>query len=162
MVLEKTLESPLDCKEIQPVHSEGDQPWDSLEGQTLWAPTGATAPFAQVRSVRLLGRLYQGFCPRRPCGLAVETQTSVPKAARDTRAFPRRWVCACVYRDAPMGLSGPSPQQEPHRSGLHLLGGGSQSFLQTNSSEEGREKAASSLPGPQKRISGWKHWLQRI
>ena len=28
MVLEKTLESPLDCKEIQTVHSEGDQPWD--------------------------------------------------------------------------------------------------------------------------------------
>ena len=28
MVLEKTLESPLDSKEIQPVHSEGDQPWD--------------------------------------------------------------------------------------------------------------------------------------
>ena len=27
MVLEKTLESPLNCKEIQPVHSEGDQPW---------------------------------------------------------------------------------------------------------------------------------------
>ena len=28
MVLEKTLESPLDCEQIQPVHSEGDQPWD--------------------------------------------------------------------------------------------------------------------------------------
>ena len=28
MVLEKTLENPLDCKEIQPVHSEGDRPWD--------------------------------------------------------------------------------------------------------------------------------------
>ena len=28
MILEKTLESPLDCKEIQPVHSQGDQPWD--------------------------------------------------------------------------------------------------------------------------------------
>ena len=28
MVLEETLESPLDCKDIQPVHSEGDQPWD--------------------------------------------------------------------------------------------------------------------------------------
>ena len=27
MVLQKTLESPLDCKEIQPVHSEGDQSW---------------------------------------------------------------------------------------------------------------------------------------
>ena len=35
MVLEKTLQSPLDCKEIQPVHPEGDQPWDSLEGMML-------------------------------------------------------------------------------------------------------------------------------
>ena len=45
MVLEKTLESPLDCKEIQPVHSEGDQPWDffgrnDAEAETpeLWPP----------------------------------------------------------------------------------------------------------------------------
>ena len=35
MVLEKTLESPLDCKEIQPVHSKGDQSWCSLEGLML-------------------------------------------------------------------------------------------------------------------------------
>ena len=35
MVLEKTLERPLDCKEIQPVHSEGDQPGISLEGLML-------------------------------------------------------------------------------------------------------------------------------
>ena len=35
MVLEKTLESPLDCKEIQPVHSKGDQPWVFLEELTL-------------------------------------------------------------------------------------------------------------------------------
>ena len=35
MVLEKTLESPLDCKEIQPVHSEGDQAWIYLEGMML-------------------------------------------------------------------------------------------------------------------------------
>ena len=35
MVLEKTLESPLDCKEIQPVNSEGDQPWKELEGLML-------------------------------------------------------------------------------------------------------------------------------
>ena len=35
MVLQKTLESPLDCKEIQPVHSEGDQPWDFF-GRNLW------------------------------------------------------------------------------------------------------------------------------
>ena len=35
VLLEKTLESPLDCKEIQPVHSEGDQPWDFFEGMML-------------------------------------------------------------------------------------------------------------------------------
>jgi hypothetical protein len=34
-MLEKTLESPLDCKEIQPVHPKGDQPWISLEGLML-------------------------------------------------------------------------------------------------------------------------------
>ena len=45
MVLEKTLDSPLDCKEIQPVHSEGDQPWDffgwndaKAEAPVLWPP----------------------------------------------------------------------------------------------------------------------------
>ena len=31
MVLEKTLEGPLDCKEIQPVHSKGDQSWVFIE-----------------------------------------------------------------------------------------------------------------------------------
>ena len=35
MVLEKTLESPLDCKEIQPVHSEGDQSWVFFERMML-------------------------------------------------------------------------------------------------------------------------------
>ena len=35
MVLEKTLESPLDCKEIQPVHSEEISPGISLEGMML-------------------------------------------------------------------------------------------------------------------------------
>ena len=45
VVLEKTLGSPLDCKEIQPVHSEGDQPWvfigrTDAEAETpiLWPP----------------------------------------------------------------------------------------------------------------------------
>ena len=47
MVLEKTFESSLDCKEIQPVHSEGDQPWDffgrndaKAETPVLWLPHG--------------------------------------------------------------------------------------------------------------------------
>ena len=45
MVLEKTLESPLDCKEIQPVHSEGDQSWvffgmtdAKAETSIVWPP----------------------------------------------------------------------------------------------------------------------------
>ena len=45
VVLEKTLESPLDCKEIQPVHSKGDQSWmfigrTDVEAETpvLWPP----------------------------------------------------------------------------------------------------------------------------
>ena len=36
---EKTLESPLDCKETQPVHSEGDQPWDFFGGNDAKAET---------------------------------------------------------------------------------------------------------------------------
>ena len=39
MVLEKTLESPLDCKEIQSVHSKGDQPWDFFEKNDAKAET---------------------------------------------------------------------------------------------------------------------------
>ena len=35
MVLEKTLESPVNCKEIQPVHPKGDQSWVFIEGLML-------------------------------------------------------------------------------------------------------------------------------
>ena len=44
VVLEKTLESPLDCKEIQPVHSEGDQPWDFFGGNDAKADTPVLWP----------------------------------------------------------------------------------------------------------------------
>ena len=50
MVLEKTLESPLDCKEIQPVHPKGDQSWvfigrNDAEAETpvLWPPDAKRA-----------------------------------------------------------------------------------------------------------------------
>ena len=49
LVLEKTLESPMDCKEIQPVDSEGDQPWDffgrndaKAETPVPWPPHAKT------------------------------------------------------------------------------------------------------------------------
>ena len=55
MVLEKTLESPLDCKEIQPVHSDGDQPWDffgtndvKAETPIPWPPDGSADSFEKT------------------------------------------------------------------------------------------------------------------
>ena len=44
MVLEKILESPLDCKEIQPVHSKGDQSWVFFRGNDAEAETPVLSP----------------------------------------------------------------------------------------------------------------------
>ena len=64
MVLEKTLESPSDCKEIQLVHSEGDQPWDffgmndaKAETPVLWPP------HAKSCEVKLLSRVRRFATP---------------------------------------------------------------------------------------------------
>ena len=54
MVLEKILESPLDCKETQPVHSEGDQPWDFFGGNDAEAETPVLWPL--MRRVDPLGK----------------------------------------------------------------------------------------------------------
>ena len=63
MVLEKTLESPLDCKEIQPVHSEGDQAWDffgrndaKAETPVLWPPHVKTLMLGGIGGRRRRGR----------------------------------------------------------------------------------------------------------
>ena len=62
MVLEKTLESLLDCKEIQPVHSEGDQPWVSFgrndakaETPVLWTPHVKTCEDSLEKTLMLGG-----------------------------------------------------------------------------------------------------------
>ena len=54
MVLVKTLESPLDCKEIQPVHSKGDQSWvffgrndAKAEAPVLWPPHAKSSLFGK-------------------------------------------------------------------------------------------------------------------
>ena len=47
MALEKTLDSPLDCKEIQPVHSEGDRPWDFFGRNDAEAETPVLWPLMQ-------------------------------------------------------------------------------------------------------------------
>ena len=67
--LEKTLESPLDCKDIQPVHSEGDQPWDcfgmndaNAETSVLWPPHVKSWFTGTVRrTARVLGKIKDAF-----------------------------------------------------------------------------------------------------
>ena len=67
-VLEKTLESPLDCEEIQSVHSEGDQPWDffgrnyaEVEIPKLWWPQVKSWLFGKDPDAgRDLGRRRRG------------------------------------------------------------------------------------------------------
>ena len=52
VVLEKTLKIPLDCKEIQPVHSEGDQPWDFFGRNDAKAETPILwPPYAKIRLI---------------------------------------------------------------------------------------------------------------
>ena len=59
MVLEKTLESPLDCKEIQPVHPKGEQSWvfiamTDAEAETpiLWSPDAKTLMLGKIEGRR--------------------------------------------------------------------------------------------------------------
>ena len=64
-MLEKTLQSPLDCKEIQPVHSEGDQPWDFFGRNDAKAETPVLWPPHALEKTLLLG----GIGGRRRRGL---------------------------------------------------------------------------------------------
>ena len=61
MVLEKTLESPLDYKEIQPVHSEGEQPWDFFGRNDAKAETPVFGHLMQrvdsLEKTLMLGRI---------------------------------------------------------------------------------------------------------
>ena len=68
MVLEKTLESPLDCKEIQSVHSKGDQSWMFIgrsdakaETPILWPPHGKCDSLEKTLMLRgIVGRRRRG------------------------------------------------------------------------------------------------------
>ena len=55
MVLEKTLESPLDCKEIQPVHLKGDQSWMFFGRTDAEAETPIHAKFDSLEKTLMLG-----------------------------------------------------------------------------------------------------------
>ena len=69
VVLEKTLESPLDCKEIQPVHPQGDQSWvfigrTDVETETpiLWPPHAKSWLFEKTLMLgKIEGRRIRGW-----------------------------------------------------------------------------------------------------
>ena len=68
VVLEKTLESPLDCKEIQPVHSKGDQSWvfigrTEAEAETpiLWPPEAKSQLIRKDPNAESEGRRRRGY-----------------------------------------------------------------------------------------------------
>ena len=64
MVLEKTLESPLDCKEIQPVHPKGDQSWVFIGRTDAEAETPIFGHLMQrvdsLEKTLMLGRIGEG------------------------------------------------------------------------------------------------------
>ena len=75
VVLEKTLESPLDCKEIQPVHPKGNQPCIFIrrtdaeaEAPIIWPPDGKKW---LIEKALMLGKIEGG---RRDCWMASLTQ----------------------------------------------------------------------------------------
>ena len=65
MALEKTLESPLDCKEIQPVHPKGDHSWvfigrTDAEAPILWPPDAKNRLIGKNRDAGKDGRQKKG------------------------------------------------------------------------------------------------------
>ena len=57
MVLEKTLEHPLDCKEIQPVHPKGDQSWVFIGRTDAEAETPVLWPADSLEKTLMLGKI---------------------------------------------------------------------------------------------------------
>ena len=81
VVLEKTLESPLDCKEIQPVHPKGNQSWNLLEGLMLKLKIQYFGHLMQrtdsLEKTLMLGKIEDGRRrgqQRRECWMASPTQ----------------------------------------------------------------------------------------
>ena len=67
MVLEKTLESPLDCKEIKPVHPKGTQAWifigrtdAEVETPIIWPPDAKNGLIDSLEETRMLGKIEGG------------------------------------------------------------------------------------------------------
>ena len=91
VVLEKTLESPLECKEIQPVHSEGDQPWLFFGRNDVKAETPVVWP--PHEKSWLIGKDSDAG---RDWGQEEKGTTE------DEMASPTRWMCLSELRELVM------------------------------------------------------------
>ena len=108
MVLEKTLESPLDCKEVQPVHPKGDQSWGDLPllqmgGQELrsWACSlgpGKSPGLTRETVPSPLGHQ----------GLGVPTPRGTQCSHTDWKVWPS-WVSRGLWEKKSWGVFFPPP-----------------------------------------------------
>ena len=111
VVLEKTLESPLDCKEIQPVHPKGNQPWKFIrrtdaetEAPILWSPNAdslkKTLILRKTEDRRRRGqpimRLLDGFTESMDMSLSKPRET-----VKDRKAW---WAAVHVFAKSQTGL----------------------------------------------------------